>query len=191
MVSDTLTQAPMTQLRTKYTKSLRSSTGFSKWVEERTCNMSCGGKHYEENSGSVGTGGWQCHLARVYRDDLLTEWHVSRNPRNWGRYQPFLWMETCEESVNTKLLGSGMSIHLTKPDSPELARTLDLRMGFICPQEGHRHWDITRGAKKRRKWTAWPENREAGKRTVSGRTRAIAGVSEVTNLKNVENTNPR
>lgn len=35
MVSDTLIQAPMTQLWTKYTKSLRSSTGFSKWVEAR------------------------------------------------------------------------------------------------------------------------------------------------------------
>lgn len=63
----------------------------------------------------------------------------------------FPWIETREESVNTKLLGSVMSIHLTKPYSTELARTLDLGIGFICPQEGHRHREITCGAKKRRK----------------------------------------
>lgn len=71
-------------------------------------------------------------------------------PKELKKIPAFPWLETREESVNTELLGSVMSIHLTKPGSTELARTLDLGIGLICPQEGHRHWDITCGAKKRR-----------------------------------------
>lgn len=91
----------------------------------------CGGECYEGNAGSVGTGGWQRHLARAPREDLSDRMACGQKPKELKKVSAFPWIETNEDSMNAKRLGSAMPIHFTKPSSTELAHMLDLGSGFI------------------------------------------------------------